>query len=125
MDLNPTVESTMRKMKAKKSRQVAKEEKEFNPVDKYLGSKKQYLQDEQGNIKKFQTITGTYMPIFDMTVEMEAHERRGKEKHNQDLFGDIYHEHDSKFVARKKKRAKSKSVFTRNTATRQEQVEDL
>ena len=125
MDLNPTVESTMRKMKAKKSRQTAKEEKKINQVDKYLGSKKQYLQDDQGNIQKFRTVTGTFQPIFDMTGEMDAHERREKEKVNLELFGDIYKEHDSRFIARKKKRARPKSVSTRKTAKLEEQVQDL
>ena len=46
MDFEATAESELRKMKARKSRQTAKGEKNASQADKYLGPKKQYLRDK-------------------------------------------------------------------------------
>ena len=110
MDLEATAESEMRKMKARKSRQNAKEEKKVNSTDKYLGSKKQYLRDNERNIKRFQTVTGTWAEAFDMNTEMDQTERRSKEQYMLDRFGKKRLQEDTEPERTRKKQPVRNSV---------------
>ena len=113
MDLEATAESDMRKMKARKSRQTAKEEKKVNSADKYLGSKKQYIRDSEGNLKRFQTVTGTWAEAFDMNIQMDQTERRSKEQYMLDRFGKTSVQEDTEPVRTRKKKPVRKQVSQR------------